>query len=103
MSEEEINKLLPLIANQQGYENDASFLKLVEQINTLINHKFETLVYILYRIDVNEQKLKTMLKENNGENAAFIISRLLVQRQWQKEKSKFNNTNTPDIPEDEKW
>lgn len=57
---------------------------LAEKINTLINEDFASLVQLLYRIDVNEAKLKTLLRENTGSDADRLIARLILERQWQK-------------------
>ncbi len=38
-------------------------LQLSSFINDLINKDFNALIQLLYRIDVNEQKLKTLLKQ----------------------------------------
>jgi hypothetical protein len=44
--------------------------KLTAHINHLINHDFEKLVFYLYRIDINEAKMKQLLDQQNGEHAA---------------------------------
>ena len=46
------------------------------------------LVQILYRIDVSEKKIKTLLKENQGSDAGKIIASLIIERQMQKIKSR---------------
>lgn len=76
---------------------------LAEAVNYLLNHNFEKLVSILYRIDVNETKLKTVLKENPGEDAGKIIADLIIERQLQKIKSRKETNSNNNIPEDEKW
>jgi hypothetical protein len=57
---------------------------LAEKINDLIVNDFSSLVRILYRIDVSEQKLKTLLKENTDADAGKIIAVLIIERQLQK-------------------
>jgi hypothetical protein len=76
---------------------------LVEKINALLNHDFQKLVSILYRMDVSETRLVQLLKENPGENAAVIIADLMIERQLQKIKSRGENKNTDIIPDDDKW
>ena len=77
--------------------------KLSLHINHLINHDFEKLVSLLYRIDVNENKIRQLLKQKEGENAAGLIADLIIERQLQKiESRKKSSTNDP-IPDDEKW
>jgi hypothetical protein len=58
--------------------------KLIPLINDLINHDFNALVQLLYRIDVNEKKLKAILKENPEQDAASIIADQIINRQLQK-------------------
>ena len=77
---------------------------LSDYINNLIKNDFEKLVAYLYRIDVNEQKLKLLLKQNPGEDAGKIIALLIIERQEQKIKTRqqFREMNNNTDPE-EKW
>ncbi|MBK9570966.1 MAG: hypothetical protein IPO53_14360 [Chitinophagaceae bacterium] len=72
-------------------------------INDLINHDFEKLVFYLYRIDVNESKMKRLLDQKEGENAAGLIADLIIERQLQKIKSRKETKNNKDIPDVESW
>lgn len=56
-------------------------------INYLIQKDFQKLLTILYRIDVSEEKLKTMLS-GSDEDAGRIIADLIIERQIQKIKSR---------------
>ena len=78
--------------------------KLSLHINHLINHDFEKLVYYLYRVDVNENKMRQLLEQKGGENAAGLIADLVIERQLQKIKSRqqFRQRDN-DIDENEKW
>jgi hypothetical protein len=58
--------------------------KLKDAVNNLIIHDFSRLVQLLYQADVPEEKLKRLLKEKAGSDAAEIITGLLLQRQLQK-------------------
>jgi hypothetical protein len=98
----EISKELGIIVN----EKDFSFGKqlLVEKINDLINNDFQKLVLILYRMDVSEIKLKQLLNENAGTNAALIIADLMVERQAEKIRSRQQfSKRDENISDDEKW
>ncbi|HMU44941.1 MAG TPA: hypothetical protein PKC72_01175 [Chitinophagaceae bacterium] len=77
--------------------------KLSTQINYLINHDFEKLVSILYRIDVNESKMRKLLESNKGENAAGLIADLVIERQLQKAESRKRSASDKNIPDEEKW
>ena len=77
---------------------------LIEKINELINTDFQKLVSILYRMDVSEKKLKQLLNENQGTNAALIITELMIERQEQKiiSRQQFRKKDE-NINDDEKW
>ena len=53
---------------------------LIAYINDCINHDFNKLVQLLYRIDVSEQKLKTILQSHPNEDAAKLIAEVIVAR-----------------------
>lgn len=78
--------------------------QLTDHINHLINTDFEKLIYYLYRIDVNESKMKQLLQQQAGENAAQLIARLIIDRQLQKIKSRAEHrSNTIDDEGAERW
>ena len=78
--------------------------KMALHINHCINHDFEKLVSLLYRIDVNENKMRQLLEQKEGENAAGLIADMIIERQLQKIKSRqqFRQRDN-DIDENEKW
>lgn len=78
--------------------------QLADYINGLIKNDFDKLISYLYRIDVNEQKLKSLLQQNPNENAGNIIAALIIERQQQKIKTReqFSQQDN-DVDEDEKW
>lgn len=84
-------------------------LRLTSHINHLINHDFEKLVYYLYRIDVNESKMKQLLEQQEGENAAALIADLIIERQGEKIKSRQQSDSyrtrqrENNIDENDKW
>jgi hypothetical protein len=57
---------------------------LAARIDAMIETDFNGLVALLYRIDVNELKLKKLLKETSGADAGLLMARLILERQWQK-------------------
>lgn len=75
--------------------------QLAAHINHLITTDFEKLVFYLYRIDVNEQKMKQFLQSPH-ENAGELIAQLIIDRQLEKQKTKEQFRNTGDSDE-EKW
>lgn len=85
-------------------EDDRKFFALADFINQLILEDFEKLVTLLYRIDVSEKKLKTMLAEHSMSDAGKIIAQLIIDRQIQKIKTR-NEIHTQDdaSSEEERW
>lgn len=77
---------------------------LISLINELINKDFHALVQLLYRIDVNEKKIRLHLEENSEKDAATVLTDLIIERQLQKIESrkKFNQKNNAHDDE-EKW
>jgi hypothetical protein len=57
---------------------------LAERLNTLIRSDFNMVVSILYRIDINEARLKELLKTAAEEEEGRIMARLIIERQTQK-------------------
>lgn len=89
-------KDVELLQNQSFLEDLAS------EINQLILTNFEKLVQLLYRIDVSEAKLKTLLKENPEKDAGKLIAWLMTERQLQKIKQKATLQQNDDC-EEERW
>lgn len=57
---------------------------LAGKIAELIDHDFEKLLWILYRVDVNENKVRETLAENSLTGGPEILAELIVQRQLEK-------------------
>jgi hypothetical protein len=96
---QELGLLLP-----EKISADEMRRRLSIHINYLIEHDFQKLVSVLYRVDVNEKKLKHLLKENIDEDAGLIIADLIIERQLQKIKSRqqFRERDN-NISDEEKW
>ena len=92
---------IDLVDNRSGVDIHS---QLAAYINDLIKNDFEKLITNLYRIDVNEQKLKTLLQQNPQEDAGNIIASLIIERQQQKIRSRelFSQRDV-EADEDEKW
>jgi hypothetical protein len=68
----------------EGLSADELETVLAGKLNALIQSDFSALVRLLYRIDINESRLRKLLAENEREDAGKIIARLIVERQVQK-------------------
>jgi hypothetical protein len=83
---------------------DELHLKLSTHVNDLIKNNFEVLVALLYKIDVNEDKLKLHLIDNPNEDAGNVIAALIIERFQQKANSKKQFTPKPASGDkEEKW
>ena len=76
----EENKLISI----ESYSWD----QLVAFVNELITQDFNQLVLLLYRLDINEKKLKQTLADHPDQNAGELIAQLIVDRQAEKKKSR---------------
>ena len=70
----------------------------------MILSDFDKLVMMLYRLDINETKLRKILNENPSQDAGNMIADLIIERQLQKIKSRqqFSQRDN-NISEEEKW
>lgn len=98
-----LNKELSLELSEKLTMDELRML-LSNYINQLINSDFEKLVFYLYRIDVNETKMKQLLQKQGGENAAGLIAQLIIDRQLEKIKARAENKSTAaDDEAAERW
>jgi hypothetical protein len=78
--------------------------KLILLINELINKDFQALLQLLYRIDVNEKKIRLYLNEKTNEDSSNVLADMIIERQLQKietrKKFKLKNKRKND---EEKW
>jgi succinate dehydrogenase/fumarate reductase flavoprotein subunit len=73
-------------------------------VNQLMQKDFEKLLFVLYRIDVDEQQLKRRLVEQADTDAGLVIARLIIARQLEKIKSRRQHRRDDNnISEEEKW
>jgi hypothetical protein len=78
--------------------------RLEDYINYLIANDFSRLVQLLYMVDVDEQKLKSILRQQPERDAAQVIAELIVTRQQEKARSRqwFAATSLRN-DEEERW
>ncbi|HWK02307.1 MAG TPA: hypothetical protein VNS58_01665 [Puia sp.] len=75
-------------------------LLLADKLNTMIRTDFSALVQLLYRIDINETRLRQLLTpsspaEGETEDAGKIIARLIIERQRQKIQTRRQYSSPP--------
>lgn len=57
---------------------------LTSKLAELLDNKYDTLINILYRIDVNEEKLSRLFADKNREFIPAALADLIIERQLQK-------------------
>lgn len=77
--------------------------ELAEVINDMIQHRFSELVQWLYRVDVDENRVKKALQQGKERDAGVIIAELLIERQLQKRIPKKKGGSDAAIPDNERW
>ena len=85
-------KTIQLIANKLDLKNilddnksyQEQFEALAAYIEQLIQTDFNKLIAILYRIDVNEDKLRKVLDEHKNTSSGKIIAKLMIEREIEK-------------------
>lgn len=75
--------------------------ELAQRINDLIKNDFPKLIQLLYRIDVQEQKLKTILRTHPNEDAGQLIASMIIERlaATKKARESFNKASFSSISE----
>jgi hypothetical protein len=90
--------------NEKNETNELRRELLITRVNELLQNEFNKLIAILYRLDINEERLRLLLQQNPNDDAATIITDLIIERQLQKMKSREQfRKNDSEIDEDEKW
>ena len=77
--------------------------QLIEFINHLLVHDFHKLILVLYRVDVNENKLKQLLADHPSTDAAELIADLLIKRTEEKARSRASHKPNSSVDDEEKW
>src|SRR6185295_14649808 len=61
---------------------------LIDRIDFLLDHHFEKLLWILYRIDVSEEKAKAALSKKSDQKPSEVLADLIIERQMEKAKTR---------------
>ena len=57
---------------------------LTEKLKVLLDEKFDTLVNILYRIDISERKLSQLFSGDNRDSIPTSLADMIIDRQLEK-------------------
>ena len=98
------DKIISEINSIQLVSNEQIRARLMDLINELIQKDFNGLLQLLYRIDVDEMKIRSCLKENKNNDTASLLADLIIERQLQKIKTRQEYQSRNDANDnDEKW
>lgn len=79
-----VNENTSLIPSTEIESLDEFRKYLAEKLRVLLDEKFDLLVNILYRIDINEKKLGELFSGQNREFIPSTLADLIIERQLQK-------------------
>ena len=97
-------KIISLSGSLQPANNDYIREQIIALVNTLINKDFHSLLQLLYKIDVNENTIRSSLKNDSNTMAADVIADLIIERQLQKiESRKIFSSKNDKLSNEEKW
>lgn len=88
-----VKKDFNLIFEQVDYLESELIDLLAEEIFKLMQQNLEQLFSILYRLDINEQKVHVALAPNAKAPANLVIARLIIEREKQKAESRLRYRN----------
>ena len=77
------------VDNLPSKDLEALHYKLAHVVQQLLQSDFNRLLHILYRIDVEEHKVKEAMVAEEPEIIAERISRLIIKRELQKAETRF--------------
>ncbi len=104
MLPQQLDPILQQLTSAAAPEKRAEIKQqLVDCINYLLVHDFPRLVQVLYRVDVNESRLKELLQQQPQTDAAVLLADILLQRQEEKIKTRSSFLYDNDVPEEDKW
>ncbi len=95
MENSKIAKIASLIENSletEGYFKSKEFeqsredflFALGDLVGMMLDKDFERFLFLMYRMDVQENKLKAALQTKEADNVKFEIARIIFERQEQK-------------------
>jgi len=100
----EVQETLTELFGMKVHKDKTDFVNhLALEINRLILHDFNQLVSILYRIDIDEEELKQMLRQYSHVDAGYIVAQLIIKRQMNKAELRKQFRKGDDIAEEDKW
>ena len=89
------------IIRSKDFPGDEKVFTIISsEINRMILEDFPGLINLLYRLDINEDKLREILRNHTGD-AGDLIANMIIERQLQKSRSR--NLFKKNDSDEEKW
>lgn len=79
---------------------------LCTRISWLLQHDFHRLIFLLYRVDLSEKKIREVLATSPGEDSAPLLTKLLLERLAEKARTRQEFGRKPgndETDDEEKW
>lgn len=97
--------LRELSGNPPPQRQDELMKVLADGLNDMVLHDFPALAQLLYRVDVPEHHLKTILKENPAVDAGELLAKMVVERQAAKAAARaaFRPSSQTNESDEERW
>ena len=95
--------LLELSSGNSPLEKEEIKRQMAVYLNDLLLHDFSRLVQLLYRVDVDEKRVKAVLQQNPHEDAGLLLTELLMERQKLKSYKKETFGSFRNESDEERW
>jgi hypothetical protein len=95
--------LLELSASNSPPEKEGFKQQIAAYLNDLLLHDFSRLVQLLYRVDVDEKRVKAVLQQHPHEDAGLLLTELLMERQKLKSYKKETFGSFRNESDEERW
>ncbi len=79
---DDFSKLIPPEISAKDDEEVAKFLAL--RIDQLMRSNFESLMSMMYRLDISESKIRKVLSPGNPDPPSLGLAKLIIERQKQR-------------------
>lgn len=100
----DVTAALEIIATSASLtEQEEHKKELAAYLNQLLQSDFPALVQVLYRVDVSEKKLKSVLTDNPQADAGDLLAELMIERQKEKAATRQTLRPTDPPPGEEAW
>ncbi len=99
-----LNNLLG-VELKQSLSLDELLEQIAGHLNSLITTDFNKLISLLYRLDIDELRVRATLQNHPGTDAGKLLAALVMERQLRKLESRkhFSPNKNEDIDDNEKW